>query len=140
MNQLPVLPTAQWCRAVISGNTVTATDQASKSRKSVSDALGRLTGVYEDPSGLNYQTSYSYDVLNDLTQVSQGSQTRTFIYDSLKRLTSATAGFAEWQRDDLCACGKRLEHWLCCEQRAEYRDLWQQPDSCCDLQQPSTAD
>lgn len=73
-----------------SGNTVTATDQASKSRKSVSDALGRLTSVYEDPSSLNYQTSYTYDVLNDLTQVSQGSQTRTFAYDSLKRLTSAT--------------------------------------------------
>jgi RHS repeat-associated protein len=73
-----------------SGNTVTATDQASKARKSVSDALGRLTTIYEDPSSLNYSTSYSYDVLNDLTQVSQGSQTRTFAYDSLKRLTSAT--------------------------------------------------
>ncbi len=72
-----------------SGNTVTVTDQASKSRKSVTDALGRLTTVYEDPNSLNYQTSYSYDVLDDLTQVSQGVQTRTFAYDSLKRLTSA---------------------------------------------------
>ena len=72
------------------GNTVTATDQASKSRKSVTDALGRLTTVYEDPSSLNYSTSYTYDVLNNLTQVSQGSQTRTFAYDSLKRLTSAS--------------------------------------------------
>jgi RHS repeat-associated protein len=73
-----------------SGNTVTVTDQAGKSRKSVTDALGRLTAVYEDPSGLNYQTTYSYDVLDDLTQVSQGSQTRTFAFDSLKRLTSTT--------------------------------------------------
>ncbi len=72
------------------GNSVTVTDQAGKARKSVSDALGRLTNVYEDPSGLNYQTSYSYDVLNELTTVSQGAQTRTFVYDSLKRLTSAT--------------------------------------------------
>jgi RHS repeat-associated protein len=72
-----------------SGNTVTATDQASKARKSVTDALGRLTTVYEDPSSLNYSTGYTYDVLNNLTQVSQGSQTRTFAYDSLKRLTSA---------------------------------------------------
>src|SRR6266849_10544096 len=72
-----------------SGNTLTATDQAGKARKSVSDALGRLTTIYEDPSSLNYQTSYTYDVLNSLTQVSQGSQTRTFAYDSLKRLTSA---------------------------------------------------
>ena len=57
-----------------SGNTVTVTDQASKARKSVSDALGRLTTVYEDPSSLNYQTSYTYNVLNDLTYVSQGSK------------------------------------------------------------------
>ena len=73
-----------------SGNTVTVTDQAGKQRQSVADGLGRLTTVYEDPSGLNYQTSYSYDTLDNLTTVSQGSQTRTFVYDSLKRLTSAT--------------------------------------------------
>ena len=73
------------------GNTVTATDQASKSRKSVSDALGRLITVYEDPTSLNYSTSYTYDVLNNLTQVSQASQTRTFVYDSLKRLNSSTS-------------------------------------------------
>jgi len=76
-------------RRSYSGNSVTVTDQAGKSRKSVSDALGRLTSVYEDPSGLNYQTSYSYDVMDDLTAVSQGAQTRSFAYDSLKRLTSA---------------------------------------------------
>ncbi len=72
------------------GNSITVTDQAGKARKSVSDALGRLITVYEDPSGGNYQTSYSYDVLDDLTGVTQGVQTRTFVYDSLKRLTSAT--------------------------------------------------
>ncbi len=33
-------------------------------------------------------TSYSYDVLNDLTGVSQSGQTRTYNYDSLRRLTS----------------------------------------------------
>jgi RHS repeat-associated protein len=72
------------------GNAVTVTDQASKVRKSVSDALGRTTSVYEDPSGLNYQTSYSYDTLDNLITVTQGVQTRTFGYDSLKRLTSVT--------------------------------------------------
>jgi RHS repeat-associated protein len=77
-------------RTSYSGNSVTVTDQIGKSRKSVSDALGRLITVYEDPSGANYQTSYSYDVLDNLTTVSQGVQTRTFVYDSLKRLTSAT--------------------------------------------------
>jgi RHS repeat-associated protein len=73
-----------------SGNAVTVTDQAGKARKSVSDALGRLITVYEDPSGVNYETGYTYDVLDNLTLVTQGAQTRTFVYDSLKRLTSAT--------------------------------------------------
>lgn len=72
------------------GNAVTVTDQAGKARKSVADALGRTTAVYEDPSGVNYQTSYAYDTLDDLVTVTQGVQTRTFVYDSLKRLTSAT--------------------------------------------------
>jgi RHS repeat-associated protein len=72
-----------------SGNTVTFTDQAGKMRKSVTDALGRLTDVYEDPNGVNYQTSYLYDVLDNLVKVTQGSQQRFFMYDSLKRLIRA---------------------------------------------------
>ena len=72
-----------------SGNTVTVTDQAGKKRKSVTDALGRLTDVYEDPTGLNYQTSYLYDALDNLVRVTQGSQQRFFMYDSLKRLIRA---------------------------------------------------
>ncbi len=70
-------------------NTVTVTDQAGKQRESVSDALGRLTSVFEDPNGLNYQTSYDYDLLGNLRHVYQGSQTRTFTYDSLSRLRTA---------------------------------------------------
>ncbi|HZT59980.1 MAG TPA: hypothetical protein VFA21_15325, partial [Pyrinomonadaceae bacterium] len=78
-----------------SGNSVTVTDQhdtssAGHSRKSVTDALDRLTSVYEDPSNLNYLTNYTYDVLGNLRTVTQGTQTRTFVYDSLSRLTSAT--------------------------------------------------
>jgi RHS repeat-associated protein len=72
-----------------SGNTVTVTDQAGKSRKSVTDALGRLTDVYEDPGGLSYQTTYSYDLLDNLVKVVQGSQQRFFMYDSFKRLLRA---------------------------------------------------
>jgi len=90
-------------RTSFSGNTVTVTDQAGKARKSVTDALGRLTGIYEDPSGLNYQTSYAYNVLDDLTTVTQGVQTRTFVYDSLKRLTSSTnpeSGSSSYQYDN----------------------------------------
>jgi YD repeat-containing protein len=72
------------------GATVTVTDQAGKNRKSETDALGRLTKVWENPTGLNYLTSYSYDPLDNLTTVTQGVQTRAFVYDSLRRLTQAT--------------------------------------------------
>jgi RHS repeat-associated protein len=85
-----------------SGDQVTVTDQAGKKRKSVTDGLGRLKEVYEDPTGLNYLTDYNYDVLDSLTTVSQGSQTRTFVYDSLKRLTSAAnpeSGTISYQYD-----------------------------------------
>ncbi|HYV24763.1 MAG TPA: RHS repeat-associated core domain-containing protein [Pyrinomonadaceae bacterium] len=73
------------------GNTVTVTDQAGKQRKRVTDGLGRLTQVYEAPNDQNYNylTSYDYDVLGNLGHVYQGSQTRTFSYDSLSRLLSA---------------------------------------------------
>ena len=76
--------------------------QGKLKRTSVTDALGRLTTVYEDPLGLNYQTSYAYDALDNLTTVTQQTQTRTFVYDSLKRLTSATnpeSGTISYQYD-----------------------------------------
>jgi YD repeat-containing protein len=46
--------------------------------------------VVEDPSGLNYTTAYAYSAIDNLATVTQGSQTRSFVYDSLSRLTSAT--------------------------------------------------
>ncbi len=78
-----------------SGNAVTVTDQAGKKRKSVTDALGRLIEVYEDPevpggpAELNFQTTYLYDALDNFVKVTQGSQQRFFMYDSLKRLIRA---------------------------------------------------
>ena len=72
------------------GNCSTVTDEASKVRKSCSDGLGRLTSVAEDPAVLNYQTTYSYDVLSNLTNVTQaGSRNRTFTYNSLSQLLTA---------------------------------------------------
>ena len=38
----------------------------------------------------NQATSYGYNALDNLTRVTQGRQTRTFAYDSLSRLTSAS--------------------------------------------------
>ena len=73
-----------------SSNTTTFADEARNKRKTVSDALGRLTQVTEDPDGLAYATSYSYDALDNLTRVTQGSQSRTFGYDSLGRLLCAS--------------------------------------------------
>lgn len=75
------------------GPTVTVTDQAGKQRRSLTDALGRLTSVFEpDDSGvLSLATNYSYDARGNLLQVTQGIQNRTFVYDSLGRLTSASA-------------------------------------------------
>ena len=73
-----------------SGNTTTVTDEAGKSRKSQVDGLSRLSNVWEDPSGVDYLTTYSYDCLSNLRSVVQnGSHNRTFQYDSLSRLTQA---------------------------------------------------
>ena len=71
------------------GNAVTVKDPALHARKTVSDALGRISSVTEDPGGLNYATNYGYDALNDLTSVTQSGQTRSFVYDSLGRLKTA---------------------------------------------------
>ena len=70
-------------------NQVTVTDQAGKVRRSLTDALGNLTTVIEDPNGLNYSTTYQYDTLNNLAKVTQGTQQRYFMYDSLSRLLRA---------------------------------------------------
>ncbi len=73
------------------GNQTTVTDQQGIKRQSQTDGLGRLTNVWESPSGVNYQTTYNYDGLDDLVSVVQGtSHNRSFIYDSLKRLASST--------------------------------------------------
>jgi RHS repeat-associated protein len=73
--------------------TVTVTDQVGRQRKSEVDGLGRLIKVTEQDTvtgGLTWDTSYSYDVLDNLVGVNQGNQTRSFAYDALSRLTSQT--------------------------------------------------
>jgi YD repeat-containing protein len=93
------------------GARVLVIDQAGKQRISQTDGLGRLTDVWEvtpadsatEPvtfpgySGITagYRTTYSYDALDDLLTAKQrigtsGTlQTRTFVYDGLKRLKQA---------------------------------------------------
>jgi RHS repeat-associated protein len=88
-----------------SGNQVLVKNQAGKERMSQTNALGQLKELWEITSADSwtedisfpghsevtkaYHTSYAYDLLDNLTTVSQGAQTRTFVYDSLKRLSSA---------------------------------------------------
>jgi RHS repeat-associated protein len=75
----------------------TVTDEAGNQRRSCFDGLGRLTSAWEAPSTLNYETDYTYDVLNALLSVTQKGgaassswRTRTFTYDSLSRLGKST--------------------------------------------------
>ncbi|MGI8542987.1 MAG: hypothetical protein ACR2MD_05845, partial [Aridibacter sp.] len=77
------------------GNTVRSQDAWGRERWARTDAFGRLTEVVEpDANGTggvyaagNMQTGYTYDELDQLTQVNQGVQVRKFKYDSLGRMT-----------------------------------------------------
>ncbi len=84
-------------------NFTTVTDQAGKVRRSMTNGLGQLARV-DEPDGSGslgttaspaQPTSYTYNALSNLTQVTQvspGSQQppRAFVYSSLGRLVSAT--------------------------------------------------
>jgi RHS repeat-associated protein len=76
---------------------ITITDEAGTQRESCYDGLGRTTEVMEDPNGLRYATNYTYDGNDNLTNVVEnGSRPRTFVYDSLSRLTSSTNPESNW--------------------------------------------
>jgi RHS repeat-associated protein len=72
------------------GNATTVTDEAGKTRESFADGIGRMKEVIEGVGSPNYMTSYTYDALDDLVGVVQGSRTRSFVYDSVKRMISST--------------------------------------------------
>ena len=83
------LPDSQTVQTGYNGNSVTLTDQVNRKIQRIADGLGRLVTVNEQDvstGNLNQATNYSYDYLNNLTQVDQGGQLRKFKYDSVGRL------------------------------------------------------
>src|SRR5204863_1779217 len=99
-----------------SGHTVTITDPAGHQNKQDTDALGRLSSVYEpdvtNGNALTIMTSYTYDVINDLLQGTQGSETRTSSFDSLGRATSVTmpeAGQVQYQYNSFDQIVQRID-------------------------------
>ncbi len=86
------------------------TDAGNKVRNLCNNDLGQLKKVIEDPNALNYSTTYTYNILNNLTNVAQGAnQTRTFAYDSFSRLRQATnpgSGLTQyWYGEGTDYCG-----------------------------------
>jgi len=82
------------------GTNVDTYDEVKVHKQLNKDVLGRLVSVFElgtAAAPLNYETDYSYDVLNNLIQVKQwggpsgttGGVARSFTYDSLSRLTQS---------------------------------------------------
>jgi RHS repeat-associated protein len=68
------------------GTTKTNTDQAGRKRRGISDGLGRMVRVIEDPDHQNLMTDYVFDTLGNLRKTTQGEQSRYFLCDSLGRV------------------------------------------------------
>ena len=78
-----------------------------------------MCGEAPNSTGYNYETDYVYDPLNNLRSVNRkgGSgnsanwRTRTFVYDSLSRLTSASnpeSGIITYTYDSMATSQARL--------------------------------
>jgi RHS repeat-associated protein len=89
-----ILPDGQQETMSYSGSTVTSTDQSGKQVKVQYDGVGQMTNTFEpdvtNNNSLTVQTSYTYTVFGAVATITQGSQTRTFSYDGMGRLTSET--------------------------------------------------
>jgi RHS repeat-associated protein len=86
---LATLPDSNTVQTAYSGATVTVTDQVNRKIKREVDSLGRLIKVTEQnvSSGtLNQETSYTYNLLDILTEVNQGGQYRKYKFDDAGRM------------------------------------------------------
>jgi RHS repeat-associated protein len=80
-------PDGSYISITYSGNETMRKDENGNPTNTWTDALGRIYQV-QDPLG--NITSYTHNALDDLTNVNQGGQTRSFSYNSLSQLTSET--------------------------------------------------
>ena len=110
-------PAGQFTTYEYVGNTVKVTDAAGKWKTYTLDAAGNLVKVLEpNPAGGTWETSYTYNGLNQLTEVrmTRGAttQVRTWVYDTNQKLVSETlpesgmrtfgydsAGRLAWKKD-----------------------------------------
>lgn len=81
------LPDTNTVTTSYNGAVTTVTDQVGRQKQSQVDGLGRIIRVTEYTGGNTWDTTYGYDLNNNLTSVNQGGQTRSFKYDSLSRMT-----------------------------------------------------
>jgi hypothetical protein len=92
------------------GNLVTVNAAAGVSTTSTMDALGRLKSVLQGPT----TTSYGYDLLDDLTSVTQGVQTRTFTARVSERASGSTITSSRLRTAFSFAAGSRSSNaWAC---------------------------
>jgi YD repeat-containing protein len=86
--------TAQLCASGTYGlgYPVLAIDESARKRELWTDGFGKAIEVDQlDSSGnLTHNVCYKYDLLGNLTQVTDGAQTRSYAYDALSRITQAT--------------------------------------------------
>jgi RHS repeat-associated protein len=83
------LPDGNTISTTYSGSTITATDEVGRKTQRQFDGLGRLIAVTEQDPGsgsLTQTTTYSYDLLDNLTKVNQGGQIRSWKYDAMGRM------------------------------------------------------
>jgi RHS repeat-associated protein len=83
---------SQLCSGYGVGYPIFTLDEAGKKRQTWVDGFGRTIEANEPDSSnnLTVSTCYAYDLNNNLTQVVQGSETRSYAYDMISRLISKT--------------------------------------------------
>jgi YD repeat-containing protein len=83
------LPDSSSVTTTYSGVKTTVTDTVGRQKRSENDGLGRTIKVTEmdNSKNLTQETTFDYDLNDNVVSSNQGNQTRAFKYDSLSRMT-----------------------------------------------------